>query len=429
MKILIDHGAHHNLGDIAILEGAVIRLHSLFPQMNISVVNRANLETRIWKMPNVSKYEGATIKIPLDNLIEEIPFFWRYDDRWRKQLCNYTLRRFSTSKSACRLPITANPKSSIRIGTLGGFCDPFDALLISGGGNLSDTFHRGGLFPKCCLMQAFIEQSKSVVLTGQQIGPFNSMRSRLNLFSVLRKVNFVGLRDPGDSFTLCKESKLHDLSFAVMGDDSFGLPPVSEKMIEDLLKSMRLKQFEFLAVQLRWGSYTTELNDNFKKIIVLLERVQKILKMPLLIIPISYNSGDNDVRTAKKIIASIKSSSVNMLELSKSSPDVVKGILGKAYGAIGTSYHFCTFSLSEGTPAVCIYGGKHYSQKAKGLCLFWEDPRLGLDITKVGEVSASEHIENLFKDGDFRSGIKIRAEKYIRNWKHDFDRVVKKNLS
>lgn len=43
-------------------------------------------------------------------------------------------------------------------------------------------------------------------------------------------------------------------------------------------------------------------------------------------------------------------------------PAAVKGVLGRAWGAVGTSYHFCTFAASMGVPVACLYDGSYYSK-------------------------------------------------------------------
>ena len=125
----------------------------------------------------------------------------------------------------------------------------------------------------------------------------------------------------------------------------------------------------------------------------------------------------------------MKCKNIKIFEHPTPTPALTKGILGKAYGAIGTSYHFCTFALSEGVPALCIYDGDYYSQKAKGLSLFWENEKLALSLKKMNIEHATQQIIDIFKDGKLRKQIKLRHEEALARWHNIFDNRIRDILT
>ena len=281
MKILVDHGSGYNLGDIAMLEAGVLKLSDILKDASISVIDRPGLTTTLWNAPNVFKEKAYKVNLRGSNLLDGMPFLWRYDRDWNKLLSNITLLLFEK----------ASPAS---YKSLEEFCKPFDALYISGGGNLTDIFHNS-LFNKCCLMAAFINQGKPVILTGQQLGPFNSRLSKMNLARILKKVNFIGLRKLGDSLNFVKIAHINESNFDVTGDDSFGLLPADDITVSESLCRYNMKPNEFVAINYRMGKYAPSMNSYLKKAALLFDRVAELVQMPMLIVPISFNSMDNDV--------------------------------------------------------------------------------------------------------------------------------------
>lgn len=117
------------------------------------------------------------------------------------------------------------------------FCAPFDALHMVGGGYLTDTFPEV-LVEVFCLALAFHQQGKPILLTGQQVGPFQSRVLRAHTRRLLNCARFAGLREPTGSVELCKQCGLDPRRFRVMGDDSFGLPWADEAEVLAVCQGM-----------------------------------------------------------------------------------------------------------------------------------------------------------------------------------------------
>lgn len=431
MKLLVDHGAYGNLGDTAMIEGVVLRLKSILPEAEIFVVDSQSLKTVIWDFPGVfrqKEYNEYIVKSFFMNIFAGVPFFRRYRNCWRKVSRKITLWSLGRFFPAGSLSIANYSKTENKSIKLSEFCEQFDALHIVGGGNLTDTFLEE-LFKKSCLLLTFAEQDKPIVLTGQQIGPFKSNILKKALCRVLRKSNFVGLREPIDSLSFCQKAHIDAKQFEVMGDDSFGLSPADDELILNLLDQYGLKENEFLAFNVRIAFYALEQKRHLQQIAVILDKIGIYFQMPIVIVPIALNPGDSDIVSGKELAKLVRSAQILVMENNNLTPGLVKGILGKAFGVVGVSYHFCTFALSQGVPAVCIHDGDYYLQKARGLCGFWKDGRLALPLNETSTNQAVNHIVQLFEDGVFREKLSLEAKKSKELWYNIFDKQVKSYFS
>jgi len=423
MRILVDHGAYGNLGDTSMVEGAVLRLLDLLPGEEIFVIDRPSLRTNIFGLPNVFRQVDYSVKPKWADVLTDAPFLWRYNQYWGRIASKLTLLFVGNLFPASSF--SENGESRFKRMILSDFCEQFDGLHIVGGGNLTDIFYHE-LFRKCMLIQAFAEQDKPIILTGQQLGPFSSRILRRALAKSLHKANFVGLREQGNSLAFCREAFLEPQYFAVMGDDSFGLSGADDNHLLAILTQYGIKENEFLAFNVRTGHYAKEHIKYLEQMSIIVDKLSTLFRMPIMIVPVALSQGDSDITSGKKLAKMTHSSRVLVLENNNLTPSLVKGILGKAFGAVGVSYHFCTFALSQGVPTVCIHDGNYYSQKARGLSEFWGDKRLPLSLKGINTDLAIDHIAEVFKDELLRKKLQDFSIQAIEHWKHIFDTQVRK---
>ena len=424
MKILVDHGAFQNLGDTAMLEAVVQRLRLVIPQADVYVINRPSLHTRIWEQPQVFPQESYDAQPFCPSLLDKLPYLWRHNEAWQRVTCGLTLLSVGGAGSRRKLPLSLRARGQKGAASLDQFCNPFDALHVAGGGNLTDTFP-GAVFRRGSVLLAFAEQKKPIILTGQQLGPFKSWLCRAALARILRKARFLGLREAGDSLKFCREAGLDEKAIEVMGDDSLGLPPTDDASTCKLLSRYSVRPGEFLAANLRLSHYSAEHAAHMEKIAALIVHVARQFQLPVLIVPTAMNPSDSDVISGKRLLEATQGGRVSVMEENGLTPALVKGLIGKAFGAIGNSYHFCTFALSQGVPAICLYDGKYYSQKARGLCDFWQDNRLGLWLRNVDIDGAVIHCAAVLRDVGLREKLRILSEEAAERWRVIFDRRVR----
>jgi polysaccharide pyruvyl transferase WcaK-like protein len=423
VKILVDHGSSHNLGDTAMIEGVVARLGFLLPDAQLFVVDNHLLRTDIWELPRVFRQNTYPLKPLRPSFLANLRFFWRWDDFRLRMTSRRLLARVGKQLTAGSVGLSQVGGVGNQPRTLGEFCQPFDALHVVGGGNLTETFFKQ-LFARCCLILTFSEQRKPVILTGQQIGPISSDLSKTGLARTLRKASFVGLREPTDSWEFCRDADLEPSRFEVMGDDSLGLPPADESAICGLLAQHGLHGTDFLAVNARVASYAAKHREYLQGIAAVIQRVACEFRMPVVVVPIALNPWDSDVAWGKELANAVHAADAIVLKDEGLTPGLVKRLLGKAFGAIGVSYHFCTFALSQGVPAVCLYAGGYYAQKGRGLCAFWQDDRLALPVGSVAPAAAAGHIGQVLRDTVLREKLRLRSVQAVNRWQEVFDREV-----
>jgi polysaccharide pyruvyl transferase WcaK-like protein len=172
------------------------------------------------------------------------------------------------------------------------------------------------------------------------------------------------------------------------------------------------------------GDYVEEFRAHLPVIADIVSNIALLLQMPIVIVPISFDSHDSDMLSGKELAQAIFFRDVVVIEHADLNACLVKGVLGEAFGAIGVSYHFCTFALTQGVPAVCLYDGDYYGQKGRGLCGFWADNRLALSLRDLTTLSAVKHIMQVFNDDRLRENLPRIAVEAVERWHSIFDQQV-----
>lgn len=420
MKVLVDHGSSHNLGDTAMLEGVVHRLLRSSEEVEAHVIFRPSLRTGLWQVPRVSPVEFRFAR-PLIAMgpFMTTRFLWRWSEAFAGPWAAYCFASLGRRLQPEAIRVGDGPSEV----SLEDWCRDYDGYLVAGGGNLTDTFP-GEIWRRCCLIHAFAAQGKPVVLSGQQIGPFRSRVMSDALTRALRKADFVGLREPTGSVSFCEAAGLPHDRFAVMGDDSFGIGPEASGTVDSCLERIGLSGRRFLAVNVRVATYSPIEDSQIREVAGVVSGLARRYELPVLVVPIALNEVDSDIRSGHRLAEAVGGGLVRVLDDLELSPAVVKGILGYAFGAVGVSYHFCTFSLSQGVPAVCINRGDYYSQKGSGLCRLWGSEGLSLPLGSDPVERSIARICAVFDDEMMRRRLMIRAEGLIEKWGTIFDTRV-----
>jgi polysaccharide pyruvyl transferase WcaK-like protein len=413
MKLLVDHGVYQNVGDVSMLEAVVARCQQKHPLAHLYVV-QGDFQSSVWQSDRIVPQAPYQVRPWFKKII------WFF---MKKQ--NYVLDKFLTAiftNIYCRtvgstIIYVENKKYRIN-----EFCDRFDGYLITGGGNLNDIFYKN-LFEKLVLIKGFLQQNKPVILTGQQLGPIKSLFFRNAAMRMFRNVSFIGLRDPGNSAEFCMHAGIPRDRFRVMGDDSLNLLPAKPSIVRDCLQRNGLVAGKFIAVNLRIVWYAITMRKLLPNLICVLKELSDTLCMPLVFVPISWAEHDSDYKAAKLLKSELDS--IQILHLLQPFPALVKAVLGHAFGSIGTSFHFCTFSLCQGVPAFCVYQSEYYAQKAKSLELFWQETGLSCDIQNLTTASAG-HIMKYWSDTLVRDRLSKKSENATFVWQQVFDAQMQK---
>jgi polysaccharide pyruvyl transferase WcaK-like protein len=414
MKILVDHGAYANFGDLAMLDAAVDRLRRI-GRAQLYVCD-APLD---WRWPDIARVHysvfapGSLVnRITGAELIQGqvVGGLPRVSNAWRSLM--HTL--LAVGATAHLVPI----RTSTGWRALGQWCKEYDALFIAGGGDMNDFFPEA-LWRCCALIHAFAGQGKPILLSGQQLGPLQHVASRQLMRSALRRANFVGVREPTESLRICRDSGLANGQFAMYGDDSLGIAPAGSREVDALMREYQLSPRGFLAVNLRIATYSKVSPEAVHAFAEALGELAGRLGLELVAVPVSTDEGDSDIEAARSLAGELPGVRMKVIGGRGLSPSLLKGLLGQAFGAVGVSYHFNTFALSQGVPSVALYSGAYYKQKANGLAALWGDPRLAMPVEALGADTA-QRIQAVFQDAALREHLQNRAAQAARDWESMF---------
>jgi polysaccharide pyruvyl transferase WcaK-like protein len=426
MKLLVEHRSNANLGDTAMIEGAVARLLHALPEWDIHVREAPGLRADLWAYPRVHRecqYEAGYLGADALSALFRRRGVRRVAEYWNRLAFRTTIGGMGRIFSAGALPLSEHTMKETGARNLKEYCKRFDGLYLAGQSGLTDVFW-DCCFQQCCLILAFAEQRKPIAMTGQQLGPFRDRAYRSLAFRTLHAIDFVGLREPTRSVIACRDAGLPASRFEVMGDDSFGMPEAPEEDVLSFLHALGIKEGQFLAVNVRFAYYAREHHIHFRKLAALFDTLGETAGMPIVFVPISFNAVDSDIHTGKALGQAMRSRHVHMADDGTVTAPLVKGVMGKAAGAVCVSYHACTFALCQGVPAVCLYDGDYYRQKAMGLCGFWNDDRLALDLKECASLEAAHRILHTLQDRELRKALKSRSSTAIQRWQAIFDQRI-----
>jgi polysaccharide pyruvyl transferase WcaK-like protein len=433
MKILIHHNAvpsteHGNFGDLAMLQAALDCLSLGIEGAELHVLECP----RIWQERDNVQTVRYSLPVPgtrLWQLAMRRPFRWARRTIPALDALTHRMRRtapiirhaiLGRGARVARFPMIVEQGAM----TLEDWCQSYDALFIAGGGALNDIFP-APFWTSSCLIHGFFLQGKPVILTGQQLGPFHYAATRKSLLRTLRKVSFIGLREATESLRLCEEAGMEQSRATVMGDDSFGVAPAPPSEVQALLAGLGLSPGRFIAVNIRLSFYTPAAAKYLPLLAKFLSNLSQDYQMPLLVVPIAIGEKDSDITAGHRLAEVLSDDQLQVLEKQPLSSALLKGVLGSAYAALGMSYHFCTFALSQGVPTVALFAGDYYAQKAYGISQFWNDERLAAPFAALETAAGIERIRSVLDDEHLREVLRGRAEEATRRWQMMFkDRVI-----
>ena len=409
-RVLLDNGCYNNVGDLAMLQGVVeqYRVHS---ELSLDVVQPKFPSDPI----NYDKMIQSTAKInichPLHNANEwralhKTPYMWRYA-RKIQQSAMWGGMLSSSPRNWC---LRESKESLVE------YCSQYDALHFAGGGYLNDTFPDESL-RKCALALAFMSIGKPVYMSGQQLGPFRSQLVRRGIFRVLRGSQYVGLREPYASPRHCHAAGLSESRYGVDGDDSFGLSPAPFSEVKDVISSFGLEDTKYLVGNCRISNYSGENINAVDRYAKFYDKLSSISGLPVLLVPISRGSSDSDVQSGISISRQSETGNIVAIEDSELSAEQTKSIIGHSKGAVGVSYHFCLFALSQGVPAVPIASNEYYSQKANGLMELYGLQKQYVCMSNNIGPDTCGNIWNILQNIDKQHLLSIAVERAQR-WAH-----------
>jgi polysaccharide pyruvyl transferase WcaK-like protein len=270
--------------------------------------------------------------------------------------------------------------------TLGLDISAFDALYISGGGNLNSLypFHVVNIFS---MVREFRKKGKYVEFRPQSVGPFygktriliehlvNKIVKMSDVFYVRELLSYEYLRKKHQNVKLSKADAWYiptDGSVFLLRGRYVGLcvrPWKDEEVLIDyvarLVSYLKERGYEPLFIPIAYGGTRKYIDNEFLK---------------------------------GKVYGTFLS---DIVEIENLTPEMIKGVIAKCCFTIGMSYHFNIFSLSTGVPSAAVYMEDYYRIKNLGVYKAFGNPEL---VFKIPDTSPKHLVDRMINEINGRQG-------------------------
>lgn len=265
-------------------------------------------------------------------------------------------------------------------------------VLSCGGGYLNSLWWEFDLWPKSAMYRAAAKLGVPLVLSGQGIGPIGSRLDRLVLGLGLRSADLISLRERGEGEDYVLGLGVDPSRVLVVGDDATDLPVCSEARLRDIVREEGIDLGAPIVVaQFRATSYTKSYVDEYRFFAKLLDRVllETDPNSKVVFVPFCYDeAGGADDRTAAfNVIKHMGHRDRATIVMGHYRPEEIKALVGLGRCALGVSYHFAVFALSQAVPCFTVYGNEYYHLKFDGLYGHYGGVKWGFGIEE-GSINA-----------------------------------------
>lgn len=235
--------------------------------------------------------------------------------------------------------------------------DKYEALYVSGGGNLN-SFYSSHVAFLSSIVSLFKRVGKYVEFRPQSIGPFMG-----NLGFLVRK-KVIKIAKRADRFYVreresAKLLNKYGVTFNEAFDDAWNLSP------ETVNIDIPGKKLVGLCIR-PWKIKESYLRIYFSKLIELFDKNG----VTPFFIPIAYGGRSEYIDNIflKKSLAGTRAVFLeDLVDVEKMTPANIKWLIGRCNVCLGLSYHFNVFALSQNIPSIGLYYEDYYKIKNKGL--------------------------------------------------------------
>lgn len=244
-----------------------------------------------------------------------------------------------------------------------------DCVWFSGGGYLTDD---GKLEARSLLLTALLARIRGarVVMTGQGVGPFNSLLTRILLRRVLLSSESAFFRDHVSTEWVQHELEARAIRLQTGVDDACSLPRAA---VPELLGRA------LLAINCRISQFHAN-SENTAGILLQVIHAHLVKGYDIRLFVFHERlSAEHElyVRWMKELPTE------RVEVVMTSDPRQLYARLARCDRAVGVAYHFTLFALLAGVPTLAIYSGRYYEQKFSGLATKFSCPQLMLEQTEL----------------------------------------------
>ncbi len=383
MRVLLDSGSYHcmNVGDIAMLQAAVERLHDLLPRASIAVVtNTPELLAR--HCPGVQA-------VPLRGRIMFLSdrFFGRADrflprplrdtlgrgqDALRSQWPTGLAALIAAKRALVRRQDYAMPRAYVDALTHAGL------VVATGAGVFTDAFAENAIGVLATLELALLRNIPTAVM-GHGIGPVSNPALRQKMAHVLPRLDLIALREDRESRRLVESLGVSSDRVIVTGDDA----------LEMANRSARQQLGDAIGVNVRLAGYAGVSEPALGVIRPAVQSAAARVGARLVPVPIAHHRHCHDGIAIAEVLAGYLNAPGTVAELDTPAAAIAR--VAQCRLVVTGSYHAAVFALAQGIPAVALAATPYYLNKFAGLAELFPG---GCETIALNETNTTAKIES-----------------------------------
>ncbi len=289
-----------------------------------------------------------------------------------------------------------------------------DALVVSGGGNLSSTWP-DLFYERIALMQLAGIYEKPIVILGQTLGPRLEDDERRLLATVLRTARFVGLREI-PSAALAKELGVPQERIWYQSDDAFSPEANDESVsISSPLTTLSARPCISVTIDPQIRAAGAALFDS---LVSQLRQLSETTRASLIIIPHAFGQESatlsSDLTEARVLVERLGISGTCVA--AGLDAGQARRVTGDAALIISSRYHPLVFGLAAGVPCLGIYGDDYCRIKLQGALT-----HAGLEHWTItyGDVARGELLTSALKLWHSRVEVRRQIESRREMWREE----------
>jgi polysaccharide pyruvyl transferase WcaK-like protein len=365
MRIIVATGLntgaaeYKNMGDVAMLQVAVDRLLSLWPDARIEVLTESP--------PNLARYCPGAKPLPragCECWLGDRILLGRYH-RFLPTWASLRLSRFKRSvglhwptvlELLIRLRLSLRDSNGRR-DDFNAFLEALkntDLLVVCGSGGFADSCREWNL-SILGVMEAAIRRRVPVAMFGQGMGPLSDSIVLSRARDVLSEVTLISLRGSRNGLSLLESVGVSPASVLTTGDEAI-----------ELAYELRVKEpGTAIGINLRVASYAGVKSAIIEQVASVLQNFARQHKTDLVPIPIAVHEYARDHETIRQLLAGFDDESDGGLSLD--TPMMLVKQTGRCRIVVTGAYHVAVFALAQGIPVICLSNSAYYLAKFQGL--------------------------------------------------------------
>lgn len=381
MRILVENGCYglRNMGDVAMLQVAVARLSTFWPDATIEVITDepallAKYCPKACPIPAQGRHIWFKDRNLLGALYRLVP---RAGSKHLPQLAHQIRHHWP---GLARQLIQLHGKYR---GTDTHEMDRFlealleaDLVTVSGGGDINDAFIEYAITLLSILAMS-TQRGIPIAMFGQGIGPIDNPKLRAKVQAVLPSVDLIAIRESRAGPALLNELGIPPNHVTVTGDDA----------IELSFESRTAKLGNGIGVNLRATEYSKIGNNHIQMVRSALENAVGKHNTQLIPLPISFYDKESDARTIRQLLAGHDNTSDGEQRLDEPAKIIEK--VAECRVVVTGAYHGAVFALAKGIPVVGLANSAYYKDKFLGLA---EQFRCGCQVLCLDDKCVSEKL-------------------------------------